>query len=462
MAMGKRRKRPPQQQLWVEASRAKAPGHPFYRRLNKILDKHGFDEHVEGACAKFYAEKLGRPSMPPAVYFRLLLVGFFEGLGSERAIAWRLADSLSLREFAGYELSAATPDHSTISRTRRLIDLEAHEEVFGWVVGVLAKSGLVRGKTLGVDSTTLEANAAMRSILRRDTGESYEKFLTRLAEASGIETPSRAELARFDRKRKGRKTSNKDWEHPHDPDARITRMKDGRTHLAHKAEHAVDMETGAILGVTIQPADQGDTSSLGKTLEETAEVLAGVLGDRDAADEISEEMMAELVTDKGYHSNDVLVEQAKRGTRTYIPEPDRGRRNWRGKEEAKRAVYGNRRRIQGERGQRLLRGRGEKVERSFAHCYETGGMRRVHLRGRENISKRILIQVAGFNLGLLMRHLSGFGTPRALQGLCRAVFGAIWSLLERPERSQRPFRARWPFGPSGGRMVLVQVGGHGA
>lgn len=457
MAMGKRRKPSPQQQLWVEASRAKAPGHPFYRHLNKILAKHGFDAFVEEHCTKFYAEKLGRPSMPPAIYFRLLLVGFFEGIDSERGIAWRLADSLSLREFVGLDLGATTPDHSTISRTRRLIDLETHAEVFGWAVKVLAKSKLVRGKTLGVDATTLEANAAMRSIVRRDTGESYEQFLKRLAEASGIETPTRADLARFDRKRTGRKTSNKDWEHPHDPDARVTRMKDGRTHLAHKVEHAVDMETGAIVATTMHPADRGDTSSLGETLDEAAQVLASILDDPEAADEVSEFMMTELVTDKGYHSNDVLVAQIQNEIRTYIPEPDRGRRNWQGKAEAKQAVYDNRRRIQGNRGQRLLRDRGERVERTFAHCYETGGMRRVHLRGHENILKRVLVHNAGFNLALLMRQLFGFGTPRALQGLLAAVFDAIRPFLDLLTPTQHLGEAKSTSAPLLAPLVLVEI-----
>lgn len=437
MAMGRRRKRK-QQQLWVETqSLAKAPGHPFYERLSKILDKHGFDSFVEEQCAKFYAKKMGRPSLAPAVYFRLLLIGFFEGIDSERGIAWRLADSITLRGFLGFELSDTTPDHSTVSRTRRLIDLETHEAVFTWGLQVLAKAGLLRGQTLGIDATTLEANAAMRSIVRRDTGESYEDFLKRLAEASGIETPTRADLARFDRKRKDKKTSNDDWQNPNDPDAKVTRMKDGRTHLAHKAEHAVDMESGAVVAVTVQPADRGDTSSLEETLDEVAEVLEDVLEDPESADGLSKRALWELVADKGYHSNAVLKKHHREGVRTYISEPDRGRRNWRNKEEEKRAVHANRRRIRGRRGLELSRRRGEKVERTFAHCYETGGMRRTHLRGHDNIRKRLLIHIAGFNLGLLLRRLHGFGTPRALQGLLSAlemdvpaIFGWLRSLLE--------------------------------
>lgn len=446
MAMGKRR-RQRQQQLWVDTqSLAKAPGHPFYEGLSKILDEHDFDALVEEQSAKFYAKKMGRPSLAPAVYFRLLLIGFFEGIDSERGIAWRLADSITLRGFLGFELSDATPDHSTISRTRRLIDLETHGAIFGWALKTLAKSDLLRGKTLGVDATTLEANAAMRSIVRRDTGESYEDFLKRLAQASGIETPTRADLARFDRGRKKKKTSNADWQNPHDPDAKVTRMKDGRTHLAHKAEHAVDMETGAVLAVTLQPADRGDTSSLTETLDEVGAVLEDIIEDSEAADGLSENLLSELVADKGYHSNAVLKTQHQAGLRTYVSEPDRGRRNWRNKEAEKVAVHGNRRRIKGNRGRDLLRCRGEKVERTFAHCYETGGMRRTHLRGHDNILKRLLVHVAGFNLGLLLRQRFGFGKPRVLQGLPGLV-ARFFVLLKAIFDSLRDFRApRSPLG----------------
>ncbi|MCP5112256.1 MAG: transposase, partial [bacterium] len=318
-----------------------------------------------------------------------------------------------------------------------------HEAVFGWVLRVLAKSGLLKGKTLGIDATTLEANAALRSIVRRDTGESYEQFLTRLAEASGVETPTREDLAKLDKKRK-KKGSNNDWTHPHDPDAKITKMKDGRTHLAHKAEHAVDMDTGAVVAVTVQPASRGDTSSIETTLEEVTMVFEDVLSDREAANQLSDQLRAELVADKGYHSNAVLTAQHKDGVRTYISEPNRGRRNWRGKEEERRAVYGNRRRIRGARGKRLLRRRGELLERPNAHCFETGGMRRTHLRGHTNIRKRLLIHYAGLNLGLAMRKRFGCGTPRALQGLrglLAGLFGflrAIFGVLGGHERRTSP------------------------
>ena len=252
--------------MWVAATDLpKSAGHPFYERLNRLLDEADFDTFAEAQCAPFYADGVGRPSLAPGRYFRLLLLGYFEGLDSERAMAWRAADSLSIRHFLDVALDEAPPDHSTLSRTRRRIDLETHQAVFTWVVQRLADAQLVEGHTLGIDATTLEANAALRSIVRRDTGEAYEAWLTRLAAASGITTPTRAEWARFDRKRK-KKGSNDDWTHPHDPDAKITKMKDGRTHLAHTAEHAADLETGAIVGVTVQDADDGDTTTMVETL----------------------------------------------------------------------------------------------------------------------------------------------------------------------------------------------------
>ncbi|MEK7756649.1 MAG: transposase, partial [Planctomycetota bacterium] len=380
-----------------------------------------------------------RPSLPPAVYFRMLMIGYFEGIDSERGIAWRVADSLGLRRFLGYGLTDQTADHSTISRNRRLIDVETHQEVFNWVLQVLAKRKLLEGQTLGIDATTLEANAALRSIVRRDTKESYAEFLTQLAKASGIETPTREDLVRIDKNRKN-KGSNEDWEHPHDPDAKITKMKDGRTHLAHKAEHAVDLETGAVVAVTLQPADRGDTTSIEATLQQVDQNLVAVMTDEKACAELSEQVLREAVADKGYHSNAVLKDQREREIRTYISEPDRGRRNWEGKLEECEAVYGNRRRIRGARGKRLMRRRGELVERSFAHCYDTGGMRRTHLREHPNILKRLLIHVAGFNLSLVLRKMLGLGTARGLQGLTAA---ALRRLAARCADLWAALRALW-------------------
>jgi transposase len=418
MAMGTRKQREKQEDIWIAHSElASAPGHPFYQRLNELLEGERFDEFVEGRCAKFYAAKYGRPSLMPGIYFRSLLIGYFEGIDSERGIGWRLADSLALRRFLGIGLDEMTPDHSTISRTRRLIDLDTHREVFQWVLGVLADRGLVKGQRIGVDATTLEANAAMRSILRRDSGASYEEFLVGLAKASGIETPTREDLARMDRKRKKR-MSNKEWKSPSDGDARIAKMKDGRTHLAHKAEHAVDLDTGAVVAVTLQGADRGDTTTLDETLSEAGIAVAELVGREaelrpDDEPKVNVEGIEELVADKGYHSGAVVERVKSYEVRSYIPEKQqRGRRNWRGKPAEQQAVYQNRRRVRGSYGKSLLRRRGELVERSFAHCYETGGMRRTHLRKHQNILKRQLIHIGAFNLSLILRKMLGAGTPR--------------------------------------------------
>src|SRR5258705_4287290 len=292
MAMGRRKKRVRQEGLWTPtAALPVSASHPFYERLNQILDEKKFDEFVEAICADFYAGEVGRPGLSPGIYFRLLMVGYFEGIDSERGIAWRASDSLSIRWFVGIALDEGVPDHSTISRTRRLMDVETHQAVFQWVLGVLAEKKLLKGTTIGLDATTLEANAALRSIVRRDTGERYREFLTRLAKESGIETPTREQLAKLDRKRP-KKGSNDDWTNPHDPDARITKMKDGRTHLAHKAEHAVDMETGAVVGVTVQGADQGDMTTIAETVTTAAEELEAVAAATDGDTEVIDEIVA--------------------------------------------------------------------------------------------------------------------------------------------------------------------------
>jgi transposase len=303
------------------------------------------------------------------------------------------------------------------------MDVETHQAVFQWVLQVLAEKKLLKGTTIGVDATTLEANAALRSIVRRDTGERYEEFLTRLAKESGIETPRREQLAKLDRKRP-KKGCNDDWTHPHDPDARITKMKDGRTHLAHKAEHAVDMETGAIVAVTLHGADEGDTATIQETVAEAGERIPSIVADTDhdeVAKQVSAEGPREVITDKGYHSRAVVCELAEWGVRTYCSEPNRGRQRWNEQEREQQAVYANRRRIRGERGLRLLRQRGEKLERWNQHLYDRGGMRRVHLRGRENILKRLVVHSGAANLGLLMRKLFGSGTPRGFQGRLQVI-----------------------------------------
>ena len=363
MAMGKKPSGGRQRGMWVATQKLpRSPGHPFYERLNKVLETVGFDAFVEGLCARFYADGIGRPSLRPGRYFRMLLVGYFEGLNSERAMAWRVADSMSVRAFLDLDPEETPPNHSTLSRTRRRIDVETHGEVFRWVLKQLSDAGLVQGKTIGIDATTLEANAAMRSLVRRDTGKDYETFVRGLAEASGVPTPTREQLVRFDRKRK-KKTSNKEWVNPHDPDAKITKLKDGRTRLGHKVEEAVDLETGAVVAVTA-PEELGDTQTMGGTLRMANEEVNAVGSGAE---------VREVVADKGYHSNETVLGLKELGLRGYLSETDRGRRNWKGRNRKYQApVYANRRRIRGRRGRRLQRQRSELVERPFAHQFAHG------------------------------------------------------------------------------------------
>jgi transposase len=422
-----------QSPLWVTASElARGEGHLFYRRLNELLGRHGFDPFVERLVEekKIFAETLGRPSIPPGTYMRMMFVGFFEGLSSERAIAWKCADSLSLRDFLGYGLTQATPDHSTMSGLRRKFPEEVHREIFDWVLKVAQEEGLLKGRKVAIDATTLEANAAMRTIVRRADGASYQKYLKKLARAEGIKDPTPEDLGKMDRKRKGKKVSNKEWKSSSDPDARITKMKDGTTHLAYKAEHAVDVTSGVIVAAEIHPADSGDTTTLPETLTRAEASVERANPDG---------CIQEVVADRGYHSGELVGGLHQRGYNTCIPERrQKRRRDWKrlsrkvGEQEARRrqrAFYLNRRRLKSTAGKALLRKRGETVERSFAHACETGGMRRVHLRGRANILKRYQAHAAALNLGIILRSVIGLGTPRGFQGRKALLARALSSLL---------------------------------
>jgi transposase len=431
MAMGKRRNQERQADLWIATNAiVQSPGHVFYDRLNKLLAKHRFDARVEHLCGRYYRGSLGRPSLPPGVYFRLLMIGYFEGLDSERGIAWRVADSLSLRQFLGYGLDATTPDHSTISRTRRLFWLSTHKAVFAWVVRLMTKEGIQLGGPQGVDATMLEANAAMRAIVRRDSGQGYDEYVRGLARAAGIEDPTPEQLARFDRKRKKR-TSNKDWKHPHDRDARVAKMKDGRTRMAHKAEHAVDLDSGAITAVTLQPADLGDTTTVTETVQAAKRTLKGACG----------QTLGAVVTDKGYHSDEVLESLAEQGIRSYVAEPERGRRSWKGPDGKKRQkrLYANRKRQKSALAGKLHRQRRERTERTFAHVYDTGGMRRTHLRGHGNIMKRLIVHAAAFDLSLVLRKKFGQGKPKGAQDAVCETPGALCPVSGAPAAHS----ARW-------------------
>jgi transposase len=409
MALGKRKNE--QQGLWIATTELpKSPGHPFYQKLNHVLAEAQFDRWIEKRCEPFYAAKIGRPSIPPGVYFRMILVGYFEGIASQRGIAWRCSDSRSLAEFLGVAADKETPDHSSMSRVHERLPLEVHEEMFVFVLKIAAEKKLLHGKTAAVDSTTLEANAAMKSLERKDSGEDYQAYLKRLAAEAGIENPTDEDLRRFDKKRTGKKLSNEEWESTTDPDSRIAKMKDGTTHLAYKAEHVVDLGSDFVLAATITPANHSDAETLVDSVMQ-AQMNLEAAG--------CETKIKEVVADKGYHKLSTLELADDLDFRTYIPEPERPYRyRWAGKAAGQQeALYANRRRMREARGKGLQRERSEQVERTFAHVCETGGARRALLRGQEKVSKRYLIQVAARNLGLLMRKMFGIGTARSLQGL---------------------------------------------
>jgi transposase len=390
---------------WAELPRS--PGHAFYDRLQAVLVAAGFDGFAEQRCAPYYASKRGRPSLPPGRYFRIHLVGYFEGIDSERGLEWRCADSLSLREFLRLGTAERVPDHSWLSRTRSRLPLEVHEAIFAWVLRRLAEHGLIRGDRIGVDASTMEANAALRAIVRRDSGEGYREMLKRLAMESGIATPTAEDLIRLDRRRQGKRLSNQDWTSPTDPEARIAKMKDGRTRLGYKPEHAVDLDTGAIVAAEVHRADRGDTTTLPGTLEAAQANLAAV----DAAPTVHDP--AELVADKGYHSRDGLKDLEDGAWKSRIAEKKvRDVHRWHGDDAARRAVYNNRARLRSGVAKEAFKLRAELVERSFALTLDRGGMRRSWLRGRENLHKRYLVHVAGYNLGLIMRLTIGAGTPK--------------------------------------------------
>jgi transposase len=447
MALGKRKIS--QSELFIPAAQlVHGPGHPFYRKLNEVLAAAQFDEFVEGLCAPYYKDG-GRPSIPPGVYFRMLFIGYFEGLDSQRGIAWRCADSLALRAFLGIAPTQETPVHASMTIIRQRLPELVFEKVFRLVLALLEDQGLVRGKTVAIDATTLEANAAMKSIVRKDSGEDWKQYLRRLAHAEGLENPTEEDLRRLDRGRKDKKVSNAQWQSATDPDSRITKMKDGRTHLAYKAEHAVDLHSEAIVAAVVTYADRSDPASapLTLTVAEANLVLAG-----------SEATVQEAVMDKGYHDNGLLAQCAQRGVRTYIPERRQKNRCWTDKPvEYETAFRANRRRVRGAKGRQLNRWRSERCERTFAHVCETGGGRRSWLRGLVNVSKAYVLKCAAFNLGLLLRKVWGLSKPRTLAGALWALLlwvAGCWSRIRTWADQPNKFQRSWS--PGGfGRLSLT-------
>lgn len=415
MSLGRRRGER-QSEFWVEASRLSGgPRNAFYDRLNELLAEIDFDQQLEAAAAPYY-EKSGRKGLAPGVYFRMIFIGYFEDISSQRGIAWRCADSRSLARFLGFGPGERTPDHSTLSLTRDRLPMELHSLAFGLILQAAEIYGLLKGKTIGVDATNLEANASMKSIVRRDNGDDWREYIRKLyEEETGESDPTDDELRRFDKNRKNKKVSNEDWESSTDPDARIGKMKDGRTHLNYKAENAVDLDTELIVAAEVYHGDYGDT----QTIEDTVMTAQTNLTDANIEREIKE-----VVADKGYHSEDSLDRlNNETDVRTYIPEPERRtNRTWKDKPKRKEAAYRrNRRNTTGNRGRSLQRLRSERVERTFAHMCDTGGARRTWLRGIEKVQKRYQTVAMAYNLGRIMRSLTGAGKPRYLAVLAERL-----------------------------------------
>jgi transposase len=467
MAMGQMLDEGTQGELFVtSADLPQSPGHVFYEKLNSILDKAGFDRFIESQCQPYYdnGSRGGRPGIPPGVYFRMLFIGYFEGIDSQRGIAWRCKDSLSLRAFLSLAFNEPSPDHSSLTNIRRRLPLSVHESVFRFVLKLCADCKLLSDPSVvGVDSTTLEANAALRSIVRRDTNASYPDYVRGLMQEEGksqqlpasdslnppLDTapqsspsvrasdskndpptplvepptppapwvPTQEEVIRFDRKRKGKTLSNADWKSPVDADARIAKMKDGRTRLAYKSEHVIDLKSEVILATAIYPADYSDHETLTDSVMEARMNLAGA-----GLQEMSIDCAA---SDKGYHNRPQLTLACKYGVQTYVAEPERkGRQQWADvPAEERKIVEANRRRAKGKRGRSLQRRRSEVVERSFAHMCETGGSRRSWLRGIPKVVKRYSMAAAARNLGLVMRKIFGIGKPRVMQSVEKAENG---------------------------------------
>jgi transposase len=413
MAM-RRRAEERQRALWVATQTLPTgPRRVFYERLNRLLVDAGCDLFVEDLVKEYYAEN-GRPGVAPGVYFWMLFVGYFEGIDSQRGIAWRCAYSLSLRSFLGLDLTEKSPDHSSPTRIRDRYPIGIADEVFAFVLGMARERKLISGAQVGVDATLLEANPAMKLIVRRDTVEDWKAYLRRLMFEDGLieddDEPTDVDVRRLDRSRKGKNVSNEDWKSPVDDDARIVKMKDGRNRLGYKAEHTVELESEFVLSATVQDGIEPDSQTLCDAVIDAQDNL-----ERAGSDTV----IAEVAADKGYHANAQLTGCDELGLPTYIPEPSSPRqRKWTDKcDEVVRAVANNRRRMKRPKGKQLQRLRSERVERSFAHVCETGGARRTWLRGLAKINKRYRLTVAARNLGLLMKSLFGTGKPRQFAAL---------------------------------------------
>lgn len=442
--MFRRKDREPQSSFWIPTSDLPSTAaNAFYRRLDRALSESGFGDAVRALCEPFYesdTSRGGRPGIDPEVYFKMQMVGFFENLPSERGIAARCADSLSIRDFLHYELHEATPDHSSFTVIRQRLSPEVYEQVFELVLKALKTHKLLKGRRLGIDASVIEANASLKSLEHRLTGEAYAEYVRKLAEAAGVDTSEPAAVRRFDRKRPGRKSSNDEWQNPHDPDAKIGRTKRGSTRMIYKPEHVVDLETGAIVDADVRPGDEHDTDNLTERLLGAEARINRTLGEPNDTERV------ELVAaDKGYFKLEEIWLLQGLNIQTGISDPQGNRRLDRLMETDRAALEAARRTVSSEAGKALLKLRAELVERGFEHVLDCGGARRTTLRGRANIRKRYLIQAACANLSLLMRHLAGVGTPKQALAASHALVTTIFQAVDRVLRALRRLQQRPRF-----------------
>ncbi len=431
----RRNKLEKQEEMWVVAQELpKATPDRFYQRVNQTLEKIGFAEQVWTICEPAYAEasKGGRPGIDPVVYLKMLMVGFFENLPSERAIASRCADSLSIRGFLGYGLTDMTPDHSSLSVIRRRLSLEQFEALHIVLLRALYSHGLLKGRNLGIDSSVIEANASLRELRHRNDEKSYWEYVRQLAREAGVDDSDDKAVRRFDKKRPGRKTRNADWVNPHDPEAKVGRTKQGATDMVYKPEHVSDLDSGAIVQVEVRSGDAADNdASLNQRVLSAVGVLLEVVPEA-----ASEKVGTSVVADEGYFALEQIGQMQSFGIRTVIADPHARRRRKDLPEPERKTLRRARAATGSASGKALLRKRGEHLERGFAHVLDHGGLRRATLRGRENLTKRHMVAALSFNLSLLLRGLFGIGTAKQwlagpLKRLQARFMAAFWRWLAR-------------------------------
>jgi transposase len=416
-----------QPEFWVSAHELpRSSKATFYTKLDDTLESFGFAAKVRALCAPAYKQSgPGRPGIDPVVYLKMIMIGFFEDLPSERAIAARCADSLSIRSFLNYELDERTPDHSTFTVMRQRLGLEVYQEIFKLTLQALREHGLLRGRNLGIDSSVIEANASLRALVHRNTEEQYWDYVKRLAAENGIDPDDTAAVRKFDRHRPG-KGSNQEWQNTHDPDAKIGRTKDGATDMIYKPETVVDLDTGAIVQAEVHPGDQSDHKQMATRVLEAQQTISQVSGEN--ADALT---VTSITSDKGYYAVGELQALQNEGIRTVISDPIDNRRVDKLGPVEQRAVRAAKRSVISKSGKALLRRRGMHIERSFAHILDAGGMRRTTLRGWENLNKRFKLAAAFYNLSQLMRQIFGFGTPKQFAASMKKGRSPLFCILAR-------------------------------